>query len=339
MQKKTRRVLGVLLLEFCVFSYLALLGYEFWQQKQLEKKLIHTAKIDSTHLQKPPEAESTLKYFYMPEPSWVEFHDQSDVPWLKERVFYNHNAEGMHDSQNYKVEKNSDTFRIIALGDSYTFGQFVSTPDNWTEVAEVMLNEHPICGAKKVEILNLGVYGYDVDYIAMRYKLLGEKYKPDLIAWFESGSGFRRQNEKSSKLQAECIEKKQQSDGEAISDLDKLGCYLEARKEHEKNQLTEVERTEIGKKYRSFFELYGSKPILLFSYVSIWGEDADVMRSQYITGFPKVAFEQIVPAPAKEDRLPDTHPSVEGHRKIAQSLVHYLQTNEQFVCDQSPLVY
>lgn len=339
MQKKTRRVLGVLLLEFCVFSYLALIGYEFWQQKQLEKKLIHTAKIDSTRLQKPPEAESKLKYFYMPNPSWIEYHDKSDVPWLEKQVFYNHNAEGMHDSQNYKVEKEPSTFRIIALGDSYTFGQFVSTPYNWTEVAEVMLNKQPICGAQKVEILNLGVYGYDVDYIAMRYKLLGEKYKPDLIAWFESGSGFRRQNEKSYKMQVECIEKKTKSGGGTLSDVDKLECYLDSRKEHEKNEPSELERAEIGKKYRSFFELYGSKPILLFSYVSIWGVDADVMRSQYVTGFPKVKFEQIVQTPEEKDRLPDTHPSIEGHRKIAQSLVDYLQANQQFICDQSPLVY
>lgn len=339
MQKKRRRVLGVLILEFCVFSYLALIGYEFWQQKQLEKKLVHTAKIDSTHLQKPPESESELKYFYMPEPSWVEFHDKSDVPWLEKKVFYNHNAEGMHDSKNYKVEKESDTFRIIALGDSYTFGQFVSTPDNWTEVAEALLNEHPICGAQKVEILNLGVYGYDVDYIAMRYKLLGEKYKPDLIAWFESGSGFRRQNEKSNRTQDECVAKKTKSGDGSLSDLDKLECYLEARKEHEKNELSEVERAEIGKKYRAFFEVYGSKPIFLFSYTTIWSVDADVMRSQYVVGFPKVKFEQIVPQPQKEDRLPDTHPSVEGHQKIAQSLVDYLHANQQFVCDQPPLVY
>ena len=165
----------------------------FYQQKIVYKTQDSdkAAVIKKENLIFPEDSE--FKYYYELQPN-TKYTDEPG--WLDYKVTYIHNADGLNERFDYTVEKPENTFRIITLGDSFTFGQFVNTKDNWPEQLEDMLNQNLTTDEiKKFEVINLGMSGFDVPYLIKRYKDIGAKYNPDLIIWFESGSGFTRSNE------------------------------------------------------------------------------------------------------------------------------------------------
>ncbi|HEV8335923.1 MAG TPA: SGNH/GDSL hydrolase family protein [Candidatus Polarisedimenticolia bacterium] len=56
--------------------------------------------------------------------------------------------------------RDPDLFRIVALGDSFTFGFGVREEETYPAVLERILNESPGRSAARFEVLNLGVVGY-----------------------------------------------------------------------------------------------------------------------------------------------------------------------------------
>lgn len=86
--------------------------------------------------------------------------------------------------------KNSDVFRIIAVGDSFTFGHGIETNDDtYPSKLEQLLNNNSENTAKNFEVINAGVKGYSPD---QEYKLITKrliKYQPDLIIWNFSDPG------------------------------------------------------------------------------------------------------------------------------------------------------
>lgn len=120
--------------------------------------------------------ETLAHYYELPRGSVVEPF-MSTAP---RRATYDINQQGLHDLYDYDEKKRSDVRRIITLGDSFTFGLYIDTADNWTEQLEQLLNQ-TTCG--KYEVINLGVYGYDFRYAYERYFQLGQKYDPDLVIW------------------------------------------------------------------------------------------------------------------------------------------------------------
>src|SRR3989344_7768918 len=73
------------------------------------------------------------------------------------------------------VPKPEGVFRILAIGDSFTYGWGVNLEDSWPKVLENLLSKE-----KRVEVINAGVYGIDPDgaiEVCRRYNYL----KPDLI--------------------------------------------------------------------------------------------------------------------------------------------------------------
>lgn len=74
------------------------------------------------------------------------------------------------------------TFRVAAIGDSLTFGYAVLGEEAWPAALERALNEDPSkLGAQKVEVLNLGVSGYNSrdEAIVLEQKALA--LDPDVI--------------------------------------------------------------------------------------------------------------------------------------------------------------
>ncbi|MCE9541023.1 SGNH/GDSL hydrolase family protein [Candidatus Kaiserbacteria bacterium] len=115
--------------------------------------------------------------------------------WLKSRPTYTINSEGMNSGKEYAVQKPSKTFRIITLGDSWTFGFLVNTADNYSSQLEKQLNASAACGGTHFEVLNLGVPSYDIAYSAERLRVRGEKYSPDLVVWLIHDDDFTEPNE------------------------------------------------------------------------------------------------------------------------------------------------
>ncbi|MDD5069495.1 MAG: SGNH/GDSL hydrolase family protein [Candidatus Omnitrophica bacterium] len=98
---------------------------------------------------------------------------------------------------NFKKETN--TFRIVALGDSYTWGGKIKSPnDIWTSVLERNLNRFTK-NSPKVEVINLAISGFTTVNELEMLEAIGWRFSPDLIIVqytlndpLPSAKGFKR---------------------------------------------------------------------------------------------------------------------------------------------------
>jgi hypothetical protein len=92
---------------------------------------------------------------------------------------YRHNSLGFRDVE-HSLDKPKGVFRILALGDSFTYGSGVSFQDTYLRRLERMLNsregQHP-----KVEIINAGIYRYFPEPERILLEHYGVNFSPDLI--------------------------------------------------------------------------------------------------------------------------------------------------------------
>lgn len=183
MSQKKRNSLVFVVLVIEVVSLVVLLG--IIKKKMDASSFVSIAHINRSALHFPKLLPTPFMNFYEPKPNIVDFGDEN---WLTFTPRYTINEDSLNEVKNYSVEKPRDTFRIITIGDSYTFGQFVNTKDNWTEQLEVDLNRD--CRKKKYEVVNLGVHGYDLAFSEHRYDIRGEKYDPDLILYLLKEDDF-----------------------------------------------------------------------------------------------------------------------------------------------------
>lgn len=91
------------------------------------------------------------------------------------------NSEGLRDHE-YPPEKDPKVFRVLTLGDSFTFGVGVNLDESYPKVLEALLNRRPIHGGvRKYEVINAGVEGYGT---TQEYIYLGEllrRFSPELV--------------------------------------------------------------------------------------------------------------------------------------------------------------
>ncbi len=90
------------------------------------------------------------------------------------------NSKGLRDKE-YTYEKNNETYRIIVMGNSITFGWGVEQDLVYTEIIERELNNNSL--GKKYEVINLGVCNYQLQQELLFLKTEGIKYRPDLIIY------------------------------------------------------------------------------------------------------------------------------------------------------------
>jgi len=96
--------------------------------------------------------------------------------WLHRPHHVQTNSVGLRNTQ----EPDDSRFRILAVGDSLTFGPFVPNEDTWPAWLESILNAQ-LFPSTSVQVLNAGVSGYTIeDELAyLREKGLG--LEPDLV--------------------------------------------------------------------------------------------------------------------------------------------------------------
>ena len=88
------------------------------------------------------------------------------------------NSHGFRDYE-YSKKKNKNTYRILVLGDSTTFGYGVKIEESYPKVLEDLLNKN--FKNKKIEVLNFGVSGFNlIDYYNV-FKEYGAEFLPDCI--------------------------------------------------------------------------------------------------------------------------------------------------------------
>ena len=106
------------------------------------------------------------------------------------RVIYRFNSLGFRDKE-HTLTKDSNTFRIVVLGDSFSFAQGVPFEQSFPYLLEQKLNSNPSI-PEKIEIINLGMWGFGTDREYLTLKYIGLKYHPDLVILaFYTGNDVR----------------------------------------------------------------------------------------------------------------------------------------------------
>lgn len=81
-------------------------------------------------------------------------------------------------NQEFPLKPNPGIFRILALGDSLTFGNGVQAQDTYPKQLESMLN---LEGRQKYKVINAGAPGYDTWQEVTYLREYGWKFKPRLV--------------------------------------------------------------------------------------------------------------------------------------------------------------
>jgi lysophospholipase L1-like esterase len=108
------------------------------------------------------------------------------------------NSDGFRDYE-YAIEKPVNTYRIIALGDSFTYGAGVELEDSWPKILERKLNE--LNNGVHYEVLNFGVPGYNIHDQVEFLKMKGIKYTPDLVIFTFLGNDIENSTAIKEKVQ------------------------------------------------------------------------------------------------------------------------------------------
>lgn len=269
-----------------------------------------------------------LKYFYEKKPNMTE----TDHPdWLPYTAIYTSNADGLNERYNYSVTKPPHTYRIITMGDSFTFGQYVSTPDNWPEQLEDMLNARACPGGTThFEVINLGQPGYDAQYDVHRYELRGKRYDPDLVLWLLHSE---RWNELMTEKRLE-IESHMTASDKALARAN--GDYSPSWKEALKYVTTHYSNEDLFFRQEAIFAQFTtlySKPLVIMTFPN--SMPLFVARLKYfVNNRPESYFMDSLPdIYDKHQLLPDGHPTKEAYYDMASSLVGYIQNMHRYTCN------
>jgi hypothetical protein len=94
------------------------------------------------------------------------------------------NSEGLRGPR-VEFAKPPDTYRIAALGDSFTFGVGVLFEDTWPEQLERVLGARfaALGDARRVESVNLGVPGFDALDVLRYLETRVAAYQPDVVLY------------------------------------------------------------------------------------------------------------------------------------------------------------
>lgn len=98
-------------------------------------------------------------------------------PYHRYRATVRTNNRGLRDDE-VTVPKPAGVFRILLLGDSMTAGLEVERQETFEAVCEARLRAHG-----RVEVVNAGVRGYNIDNILGFLQLEGLSYQPDVVVY------------------------------------------------------------------------------------------------------------------------------------------------------------
>ncbi|MBI2616836.1 SGNH/GDSL hydrolase family protein [Candidatus Gottesmanbacteria bacterium] len=323
-QKISWKFIVFLFWEVTLIGIIFLLGFKLFHLiKGRVKGVQYETKIDKNNLLF--DSSGDLKYFYEPKPNSIQTWNPD---WLGYEVQNQINSDSLNELKEYSIDKPQNTFRIITLGDSFTYGQFVKTEENYSKVLENLLSVSLVCKPnKKFEVINLGVPGYDINYTVERFIRRGKKYNPDLVIWLLNSWNFYQ-------LKEYMIPQMEQYGNQA-------DIYNTKAKEY-----TIVEK--ITKEFKS---LYGEQKILdldkkmlehmqnnfdgriIFVAINLDKKYQDLLDVYVHSNKDKFSFKNAFNIWQNENyHFLDEHPNREGHKKIAEDLFTYLKNNYFSYC-------
>ncbi len=90
------------------------------------------------------------------------------------------NSHGLRDRE-FSLQKMPNTFRIVTLGDSFTYGQGVLSQETYVKQLEMLLNVQREGQSLRYEVLNAGVPGYNTRQEFLHLKEVGLQFEPDIV--------------------------------------------------------------------------------------------------------------------------------------------------------------
>lgn len=269
-----------------------------------------------------------LEYFSEPIANSIEEPES----WVPFRAKYSINSDTLNDLTEYSIEKPEGTYRIITLGDSYTYGLYVDTFDNWPEQLERTLNE--TCDKhQKYEVINLAVPAYDLHYSLERFRLRGKKYHSDLVIWFVKDDDFRQLNKLHLPLNKKFHDEMMAS-GEYQKQL-ALGSLFPSWDRADQEVYSLYSEDQILTEQKKFIEAFISEhtgETLLLTFTITDEKYKKILKSY--KNHERVRYADIVPdifAVEKQRFENDGHPTPLGHQAISQSVYKYL-SNTYSLC-------
>lgn len=264
-------------------------------------------------------------HYFEPEAN-ATINDQPD--WLDYEASYSINADTFNERDDYKIIKPLDTFRILTLGDSFTYGLLVNTYENYSERLEDKLNGGSCAAKGRYEVINLGVPAYDVGFAAERFKLRGQKYNPDLVIWFMNFFTFLIDADRKMELETEYLAKIQDSD---------IWRKINGREIYYPGQLAWAQHVEevpeemrIMKQiayFREFLDSYQGPLLIVVNDLPLWRPLAKNGLEQALLYRDNAGIYPMDPLKSEGELLADGHPNVAGHEKIAANIHAYLQNH------------
>lgn len=275
----------------------------------------------------------SLKYFYEPKPNTID--NVND--WVPYKGIYTINADSLNERLDYTPEKNPGTYRIIALGDSFTYGMYVDTKDNWPEQLEDKLNAELKCkNISKFEVINLGVGGYDIQYGIERYNARGQKYNPDLLIWFLKDDDFQEILEIMLPREQE-VQKKMKESGEFDKQV-KRGNFYPSWEIARDTVIKEIGAFEIFKKQKIFIgeiRNYFKNNLLFITFDFTKSEYRNFLKDFAKKNSKTFVFDKLSNLYLIKDAtyFSDPHATKKGNNIIMQGVYEYLKKNNIIPCN------
>lgn len=264
--------------------------------------------------------DNRFKYFY-------ELDPDAKLVFPKGILYadYRINSEGFNERLEYEITKPKDTFRIITLGDSWTFGGGVATKDNYSEVLEVMLNKNsPFPKWKSYEVINLGLYGYDLAYSVEKFRRRGQKYNPDLIIWLLQSHNFTWAPEYIHEKVVSYIYKGKLPPSRIEWEKATPEIWKKALEDLIKEKKEEILKYEESALYE-MNNYYNNK--LVFLLLTIDDKEKEILR-KFSESRKGVSFIQRKESLNPDETLEgDRHPNQKGHQILAQELYEFIVGN------------
>ena len=252
--------------------------------------------------------------------------------WLGYNVSYSINADALNERIDYPVIKPANTFRIMSLGDSFTYGLFVNTYENYTERLEDYLGSR--C-SERFEVINLGVPAYDVGYSAERFRLRGQKYMPDLVIWFMNPFTFLIDADRKMELENEYLNKIPTKDHwQVINGRQEYYPGMLAWKQQASEVPSQMRVVQQGTYFREFLASYHGALVVIAHDWSGWQASAkQTLQEALLYRENALVYEMDFLQPGNE-LLIDGHPNVKGHERIATNILSYLTNQGILLCRQ-----
>lgn len=240
-----------------------------------------------------------LKYFYEPKPGVQELN----LSWLGRKYDYKikHtiNSDTLNQVDDIPVEKPKNTKRIIAIGASFTFGGNVNTKDSYPSKLQEILNK--TCkGDTKYQVINLGVFGYDIQFSVERFRVRGVKYDPDIVLWYLTADNFENMKE----WKAERIIRK----------------------------MTWEEKSNLQTWHLADLNNYFKKDLVFFSMPTLGWQYSRLLVTVKNNHPRTYVYRNSPDVVASGNVFPDQHPTEKGYYVIAEDIFKYLKDSKIVQC-------